>query len=66
MMIVLLGVVVLVAAAGVGSVVWSARGGPRWVGGAARVTLAIADLIAAAHKRKRRSSGWGAGPSGEG
>ncbi|MGW2227282.1 hypothetical protein [Streptomyces formicae] len=63
MMIVLLYLAALVAAAGLGAVIWAARGGPRWVQGAAKVTLATADLVTAASKRGRRGGGYRSGES---
>ncbi len=54
---VLLMVAVLVAAAGVAAVLWAQRGGPRWVGGVAKVTLAVSDLVVSASKRRRRGIG---------
>ncbi|MEU7578508.1 hypothetical protein AB0B50_12965 [Streptomyces sp. NPDC041068] len=53
MMIVLLTMGVLVAAAGLGAVVWAARGGPRWVHGVAKVTTTSAELVMAVKKSGR-------------
>ncbi|MER8187778.1 hypothetical protein [Kitasatospora sp. NPDC094015] len=36
-------------------VVWAERGGPRWVRGAARVTLSAGEVVRRAEKRRRRS-----------
>ncbi|MGW6526882.1 hypothetical protein [Streptomyces venezuelae] len=73
MMIVLLSIVMVIVAAGLAAVVWAARGGPRWVHGVANATLATAEVVAAARKRKSRGfavksgstlDGGGSGDSG--
>ncbi|MFH8564703.1 hypothetical protein [Streptomyces sp. NPDC017988] len=56
MMVLLLGMGVLIAAAGLGAVVWAARGGPRWVHGVAKATTVAAELAAAATKKGRGGS----------
>ncbi|MGV9882747.1 hypothetical protein [Streptomyces sp. NPDC003006] len=54
MMVLLLSVGILIAAAGLGAVVWAARGGPRWVHGVAKATTVAAELAASAAKKSRR------------
>lgn len=44
-MVILLAVVLTLAVAGCGAVVWAARGGPRWVRAVASVTLAAAEVV---------------------
>ncbi|MFH8292724.1 hypothetical protein [Streptomyces sp. NPDC018059] len=56
MMVLLLSMGVLIAAAGLGAVVWAARGGPRWVHGVAKATTVAAELAAAATKKGRGGS----------
>ncbi|MFH8608700.1 hypothetical protein ACH4D5_14600 [Streptomyces sp. NPDC018029] len=63
MMIVLLGIGVLVAAAGLGAVVWAARGGPRWVHGVAKATTVSAELVTSAVRKSGRSNNNSAGSS---
>ncbi|MFE0174713.1 hypothetical protein ACFWZ2_20555 [Streptomyces sp. NPDC059002] len=63
MMILLLSMLVLVAAVGLGAVVWAARGGPRWVRGAAKVTLVAAELVGKASKGSSRGSSSTSGDS---
>ncbi|MCX5384508.1 hypothetical protein [Streptomyces sp. NBC_00083] len=62
--LVLLGVLVLVVG-GCVCVVWSSRGGPRWVRGVATLTLAAGDMVRGAQRRRRRR-GLNGNPSGEG
>ncbi|MEV0125035.1 hypothetical protein AB0I16_26460 [Streptomyces sp. NPDC050703] len=58
MMVLLLGIAVLIAAAGLGAVIWAARGGPRWVRGVAKATTVAAEIAASAAKSGgRRGSG---------
>ncbi|MEU6995871.1 hypothetical protein ABZ953_35115 [Streptomyces sp. NPDC046465] len=65
MMIVLLSIAVLVAAAGLGAVVWAARGGPRWVRGVAKATTVTAEVVASVAKsNRRRNRGFGGSSSG--
>ncbi|QEV19190.1 hypothetical protein [Streptomyces alboniger] len=61
MMVLLLCMGVLIAAAGLGAVVWAARGGPRWVHGVAKATSVAAELAASATKMSRRGGGNGNG-----
>ncbi|MEU6125591.1 hypothetical protein [Streptomyces sp. NPDC047123] len=64
MMIVLLGIAVLTAAAGLGAVVWAARGGPRWVRGVAKVTVVSAEIVASAAKKNGSGRNRNSGSSG--
>ncbi|CAM5521648.1 putative protein OS=Streptomyces alboniger OX=132473 GN=CP975_18315 PE=4 SV=1 [Streptomyces alboniger] len=57
MMVLLLGIAVLIAAAGLGAVIWAARGGPRWVRGVAKATTVAAELAAIAAKSGGRRGG---------
>ncbi|WP_399927489.1 hypothetical protein [Streptomyces kanamyceticus] len=59
MMVLLLSMGVLIAAAGLGAVVWAARGGPRWVHGVAKATTVAAELAAAATKNAATKKGRG-------
>ncbi|MFI1681731.1 hypothetical protein [Streptomyces sp. NPDC020607] len=61
MMIVLLTIVMMFVAAGLGAVIWAARGGPRWVHGVAKATIVTADVVAAASKRNRRRGNYSSG-----
>ncbi|MEU4796208.1 hypothetical protein [Streptomyces sp. NPDC023327] len=61
MMMLLLGAGALIAAAGLGAVVWAARGGPRWVHGVARATTVAAELAATARKRSHRGGSYHSG-----
>ncbi|MFF1380696.1 hypothetical protein [Streptomyces sp. NPDC058308] len=67
---VLLGIAVPIAALGLIAVVWAARGGPRWVRGIAKVTMAFAEVVASMARSNRRSSGdsssTGGGDGGSG
>ncbi|MEU5578592.1 hypothetical protein ABZ791_21105 [Streptomyces huasconensis] len=66
MMVLLLSMLVLIAAAGLGAVVWAARGGPRWVHGVAKATTVAAELAAvAASATKKGRGGSGNNSSGE-
>lgn len=53
-MVVVLGVVLVLAVAGCGAVVWAARGGPRWVRAVATVTLVAGELVRRSGKDGRR------------
>ncbi|MEU3074103.1 hypothetical protein [Streptomyces laurentii] len=53
---VLIGVLVL-AVAGCVCVVWASRGGPRWVRGAAAVTLAAGEGVRDVQRRNRKQNG---------
>ncbi|MEV7195085.1 hypothetical protein AB0N81_25245 [Streptomyces sp. NPDC093510] len=66
MMIVLLCIAVLIAAAGLGAVVWAARGGPRWVRGVAKATVVSAELVSSAVKKSGRGNSNSSGSSGSG
>ncbi|MER0443670.1 hypothetical protein ABR738_03650 [Streptomyces sp. Edi4] len=61
--LILVGALVLVVG-GCVCVVWSTRGGPRWVRAVAAVTLAVGDMTRGAGKKRRRS--LNRNPSGEG
>ncbi|MFF2191855.1 hypothetical protein [Streptomyces sp. NPDC058157] len=63
-MTVVLSVLLALAAGGAACVVWADRGGPPWVRGAARVTLALGSVALAAARSRRR--GLGGGPSRNG
>ncbi|MGA4850136.1 hypothetical protein ACOBQB_29285 [Streptomyces sp. G5(2025)] len=65
MMVLVLSVAVLIAAAGLGAVVWAARGGPRWVHGVAKATTVAAELAAVAAKKGRSNSTGGSSGSGD-
>ncbi|MEU1415103.1 hypothetical protein [Streptomyces sp. NPDC005731] len=53
-MVVVLGVVLVLAVAGCGAVVWAARGGPRWVRAVATATLVAGELVRRSGKDGRR------------
>ncbi|MFE6547751.1 hypothetical protein ACFVHS_05025 [Streptomyces sp. NPDC057746] len=53
-MVVVLGVVLVLAVAGCGAVVWAARGGPRWVRAVATTTLVAGELVRRSGKDRRR------------
>ncbi|MFJ5142439.1 hypothetical protein [Streptomyces sp. NPDC088707] len=59
-MLALTGVLVL-AVGGCVCVVWAARGGPRWVRGAAAVTLALGSAVRSSNRRRSVGSGDGGG-----
>ncbi|MGV2922169.1 hypothetical protein [Streptomyces alfalfae] len=66
MMVLLLSIAVLIAAAGLGAVIWAAQGGPRWVRGVAKATTAAAEIAASAAKPSgRRGSGSNAADAGD-
>ncbi|MFC8717855.1 hypothetical protein [Kitasatospora sp. NPDC057198] len=47
-------VVLVLVLGGCGCVVWAGRGGPGWVRGVARVTLAAGELVRRAERDRRR------------
>ncbi|MEU3662987.1 hypothetical protein AB0E77_25140 [Streptomyces sp. NPDC032940] len=57
MTVLVLSGVLLLVVGGCVCVVWAARGGPRWVRGVARVTLAAGELARASRRSSGRSSG---------
>ncbi|WP_030753231.1 hypothetical protein [Streptomyces griseus] len=57
MVTVLLAGMVGLAVVGCGCVVWASRGGPRWVRGVARVTLAAGEGVRR-QQRRSRGGGW--------
>ncbi|MEU9098398.1 hypothetical protein [Streptomyces sp. NPDC048361] len=63
--LILLGVLVLVVA-GCVCVVWSSRGGPRWVRAVASLTLAAGDVVRGADRKRKRRRSLNGNPSGEG
>ncbi|MBM7168016.1 hypothetical protein JQK87_06245 [Streptomyces sp. G44] len=65
MMVLLLGAAVLIAAAGLGAVVWAARGGPRWVHGVAKATTVAAELAAVAASAAKKGRGGNNNYSGD-
>jgi len=64
MIVLLLIAVLALAAGGCVCVVWAARGGPRWVRGVSRATLALSEVASAASKRSNRSSSRSSGDDG--
>ncbi|MFE3993834.1 hypothetical protein ACFXPW_19435 [Streptomyces goshikiensis] len=61
----LLGVLAL-AIGGCACVVWASRGGPPWARAVSSATLAAADLIRGAQKRRRRGLRGSSGGDGDG
>ncbi|MFD7502345.1 hypothetical protein [Streptomyces sp. NPDC059850] len=66
MIVLLLAAVLALVVGGCVCVVWAARGGPRWVRGVSRVTLALGEVTRAASKSSNRSSGNSSGDSSDG
>ncbi|MGW2512901.1 hypothetical protein ACWC0A_26605 [Streptomyces scopuliridis] len=55
MLVLVLSGVLVLAVGGCVCVVWAARGGPRWVRGAAAATLMAGELVGRAGRKGRRA-----------
>ncbi|MEV0777756.1 hypothetical protein [Streptomyces sp. NPDC050428] len=53
----LLAVIPALTVAGCGAVVWSSRGGPRWVRGVATASLAAGELVKRSGRNRTRNNG---------
>jgi hypothetical protein len=60
----LVGILVLVVG-GCVCVVWASRGGPRWVRGVARLTLAAGEAVRSSSRSSRNSGGRNSSDDGE-
>ncbi|KOV76344.1 hypothetical protein ADL01_16420 [Streptomyces sp. NRRL WC-3618] len=60
----MVGILVLVVG-GCVCVVWASRGGPRWVRGVARLTLAAGEAVRSSSRSSRNSGGRNSSDDGE-